>query len=158
MSRPSAYQEGIRLLARHELSVVALRARLLDREHSEGDVEAAIAHLLETGALDDRRVARSYARTAVQVKGRGRLRVQHELHEMGIAKEIASEALGEVFGDVDERTLVARALKKKLQSRPGKPDAGERARLYRYLMHLGFSPDAIRAALKPLGGGGDSIE
>jgi hypothetical protein len=36
--------------------------------------------------------------------------------------------------------------------------ADERARLYRHLMHLGFSPDAIRAALGPVGGGGDSIE
>src|SRR6185295_11144816 len=116
------------LLGRHELSVAALRARLLDRGHTEGDVDAAIAHLLETGALDDRRVARSYARTAVQIKGRGRLRVQHELHEMGIAKEIASEALGEVFGDVDERSLVARALQKKLRGRPRVTTADERAR------------------------------
>jgi regulatory protein len=158
MSRPSAYLDGLKLLGRRELSVAGLRARLLDREHPEVEVDAAIAHLLESGALDDRRVARAHARTAAQVKGRGRLRVQHELHEIGIPKDVAAEAIGEIFGDVDERSLIARALQKKLRGRPRVADAAERARLYQYLMRQGFSPAAIRAALKPLGGTADSIE
>ena len=34
---------------------------------------------------------------------------------MGIARDVAAEALGEVFGDLDERTLIARAIQKKLR-------------------------------------------
>jgi SOS response regulatory protein OraA/RecX len=132
--------------------VAELRARLLDREHPAADVDAAIAHLLETRALDDERVARAYARTAATVKGRGRLRIMRELHAMGIAKEIVSAALADVFGDLDERTLIARALQKKLRGRPRIGSAAEHARLYQYLMRQGFSPAVSIAGLRKVGG------
>jgi len=148
---PSAYLDGLRLLSRRELSVADLRARLLGREHPAGEVDAAIAHLLETRALDDARVARAFARTSASVKGRGRLRVMRELSQMGIAKEVAGEALSEVFGDLDERSLIARALQKKMRGKPKAVDRTEGARLYQYLMRQGFSPAAIVDALKKLG-------
>jgi regulatory protein len=148
----SAYLDGLRLLARRELSVVGLRLRLLDREHPAEEVDIAIARLLETRALDDQRVARACARTSVNVKGRGRLRVMRELHDMGIAKDVAAEALAEVFGELDERSLIARALQKKLHGRAKIADRAEYARLYQYLMRQGFSPAAIVQSLRKLGG------
>ncbi len=150
---PSAYLDGLRLLGRRELSVAQLRARLIDREHPSEEVDAALAHLLETRALDDGRVARAFARTAVKVKGRGRLRVMRELHAMGIAKDVVAEALAEVFGDLDERTLITQALQKKLRGRPRVASPAENARLYQYLMRQGFSPAAVVAALRKQGRG-----
>jgi SOS response regulatory protein OraA/RecX len=138
--------------------VAELRARLLDRDHPAVDVDAAIAHLLETRALDDERVARAYARTAATVKGRGRLRIMRELHAMGIAKEIVSAALADVFGDLDERTLIARVLQKKLRGRPRIASAAEHARLYQYLMRQGFSPAVSMAGLRKVGGRGEPEE
>jgi regulatory protein len=151
----STYADALRLLARRELSVKELKDRLLDREHPSEEIDRAVEHLLETKALDDGRVARAYARTAANVKGRGRLRVMRELHEMGIAKDIAGEALAEVFADVDERALIARALQKKMRGRPRIADRAEQARLYQYLMRQGFTPAGISAALKRLGGGSE---
>ena len=90
----SAYSDGLKLLARRELSVADLRTRLLDREHSPNETEEAIAKLLETGALDDRRVARAYARTASKIKGRGRVRVTRELQAMGIPRDVIAAASG----------------------------------------------------------------
>jgi regulatory protein len=148
----SAYLDGLRLLARRELSVKELRDRLLDRQHAQDDVDRAIEYLLETGALDDARVARAYARTAANVKGRGRLRVMRELTAMGVAKETISEALAEVFADVDERSLIAKALQKKMRGRPRLASAAEHARLYQYLMRQGFTPAGIMAALRKVGG------
>ena len=148
----SAYLDGLRLLGRRELSVKQLRDRLLAREHAPDDIDRAIARLLETRALDDARVARAYARTAATVKGRGRLRVMRELNAMGIAKETAGEALAGVFADVDERSLIAKALQKKLRGRPRIANAGEHARLYQYLMRQGFTPAGIMAALRKMGG------
>ena len=153
IARMSAYQDGLRLLSRRELSVHDLRARLLDRDHPADEVERALEHLLETRALDDGRVARAHARTAAGVKGRGRLRVMRELAAMGIAKTIASEAVAEAFADTDERSLVAKAIHKKLRGRTKLADAGERARLYQYLMRQGFTPAAIAEAMKRLRGG-----
>jgi regulatory protein len=150
----SAYLDGLRLLARRELSVKQLRDRLVDREHPADEIDRAIEHLLETKALDDARVARAYARTASNVKGRGRVRVMRELSAMGIAKDTASEAVAEVFADVDERGLIAKALQKKMRGRPRIADAAEHARLYQYLMRQGYTPAGISAALRKLRGGG----
>ena len=141
---------ALKLLARRELSVEGLRSRLRDREYSEADISAAIEHLLETGALDDGRVARAYARTAVGVKGRGRLRVLRELQAIGIDRQTAAEAVAEVFGDLDERSLIAKAIQKKLRGRPIK-DRAERVRLYQHLLRQGFSPAGVTHALRALG-------
>ena len=152
----SAYIDGLRLLSRRELSVKELRDRLKDREHPADEIERAIEHLLETKALDDERVARAYARTASKVKGRGRLRILRELSAMGIAKATAGEAVAEVFADVDERELIAKALQKKMRGRPRIANVAEHARLYQYLMRQGFTPAGISAALRKLRGGGEN--
>ena len=143
------------MLARRELTVEGVRSRLRDREYSNTEISAAVDRLLETGALDDARVARAYARTAAAVKGRGRLRVVRELHAMGVARQTAAEAVAEVFGDLDERAMIAKALQKKLRGRAKLRDQGERARLYQFLMRQGFSTAAVAAALRKLGGRDD---
>jgi regulatory protein len=150
----SAYADGLRMLARRELSVEEIRARLLHRQHSPQTVDTAIRQLLDSGALDDRRVAAAYARTAAKVKGRGRLRVLRELAAMGIAKEIAAEAVGDVFGDMDERALISRAIQKKMRGKTKLASPQERARLYQFLMRQGFTPAGIAAALRSVKGEG----
>jgi regulatory protein len=144
----AARTEGLKLLARRELSVAGVRARLQDRGFSAEDIEAALARLIESGALDDGRVARAHAQTAATVKGRGRLRVMRELLQMGISSEVASQALGEVFGELDERSLIAQALQRKLRGRAKLTDQHEYARMYQYLMRQGFSPAGVTAALR----------
>lgn len=146
----SAYSDGLKLLGRRELSVAEMRSRLVDREHSAEATDQAIEKLLETRALDDQRVARAYARTAARVKGRGRLRVARELQSMGIARDVIVEAVAEVFGDIDERTMIDRAVQKKLRgTRPSTVQA--RARLYQFLMRQGFTSSSISAALRRVG-------
>jgi regulatory protein len=154
----SAYSDALQLLARRELSEKQLRDRLIDRDHQHDEIDRVIAHLLESKALDDGRVARAYARTAAGVKGRGRLRVMRELSTMGIARDVANEALAEVFADVDERALIAKALQKKMRGRPRITNAAEHARLYQFLMRQGFTPAGITAALRKVGGRADPGE
>jgi regulatory protein len=155
--RRSAYLDALHLLGRREVSVAECRARLRERDHPEAEIEPAIAHLMETGALDDRRVALAFARTSANVKGRGRLRIQRELQIKGISHEVAAEALAEVFGDADERALVSKALQRKLRGRTRLSDPSEYARLYQFLMRQGFTPAAVIAELRKLKGkGGDA--
>ncbi|MEX1127401.1 MAG: regulatory protein RecX [Vicinamibacterales bacterium] len=153
----SAYLDGLKLLGRRELSVTQLRSRLIDRDHPAEETDEAIATLLENGALDDRRVARAYARTASKIKGRGRLRVSRELQAMGIAKEVVAEAVAEVFSDLDERALIDRAIQKKLRGGKKPSTMQERARLYQFLMRQGFTPAAVSAALRRVGGAADEL-
>ena len=147
MPQRTAYVEGLQLLGRRELSSAQLRARLLERDHSPEDVDRALALLIENRALDDTRVAAAYVRTALKVKRRGRLRIRRELQAMGIADDVASAALAEAFGDVDERSLVAEALRKKLRGKKI-TSAAEYARVFQFLMRQGFSPATVTAALR----------
>jgi regulatory protein len=145
-----AYTDALRLLAGRELSVSRCRARLLDRDHDPADVDLAIERLLEDGSLNDARVARAYARTAVNVKGRGRLRVARELREMGIDRDVAAAALADVFGELDERSLVARAVQKKLRGRAKPSTPADYARIYQHLLRQGFSPSTASAEVRRL--------
>ena len=151
----SAYTDALQLLARRELTEKELRDRLIDRDHPRDEIDRVVAHLLESKTLDDSRVARAHARTAADVKGRGRLRVMRELNAMGVARETATEAVAEVFAEVDERALISKALQKKMRGKSRISDAAEHARLYQYLMRQGFTPAAILAALRKLGGRSD---
>jgi len=145
-----AYTDALRLLAGRELSVSRCRARLLERDHPPDDVDLAIERLLEDGSLNDARVARAYARTAVNVKGRGRLRVGRELHEMGIARDVAAAALADVYGELDERSLVARAVQRKLRGRSKPASPADFARIYQHLLRQGFSPSTASAEVRRL--------
>ena len=147
-----AYTDALRLLAGRELSVSRCRARLLDRDHDPADIDQAIERLVDDGSLNDARVARAYARTAVNVKGRGRLRVARELQELGIARDVAAAALTEVFGELDERSLIARAVQKKLRGRPKPSTPADFARIYQHLLRQGFSPSAASAEVRRLRG------
>jgi regulatory protein len=144
----SAYLDALHLLARRELSIRQVRDRLRDREHDTADIDRAIEHLIETKALDDERVANAYVRTALKIKGRGRLRIQRELQAIGIDRDIASQAVADAFGDVDERTLISAAIRKKLRGKAKLDSPAEYARLYQFLMRQGFSPGGVTAALR----------
>ena len=154
MPERTAYVDALHLLGRRELSVQQLRERLIEREHDRHDVDRAVDLLIENKALDDARVAAAYVRTALKVKGRGRLRIQREMQEMGIPKEIAAEALAEAFGEVDERALVTRALQKKLRGNQKIATRAEYARVFQFLMRQGFSPATVTAVLRARRPGG----
>jgi regulatory protein len=154
----SAYVDGLQMLARRELSTTQVKARLLERQHAAEDVDAAIERLRETGALDDARVARAYVETALKVKGRGRLRIQRELDEMGIPREIAAAAVADAFGEVDERRLIVKAIAKKLHGRHRIDTPQEYGRVYQFLIRQGFSPAAVSAALRAYRKGADPLE
>jgi regulatory protein len=154
----TAYVDALHLLGRRELSVQQLRDRLLEREHDREDVDRAIDLLLENKALDDARVAAAYVRTALTIKGRGRLRIQRELQMMGIAKDAAAEALADAFGDVDERTLIAKALQKKLRNKQKIATPAEYARVFQFLIRQGFSPAGVTAVLRRHRKGSDPLE
>jgi regulatory protein len=156
MPERTAYVDALHMLGRRELSVQQLRGRLLEREHSRDDVDRAIDLLIENKSLDDARVAGAYVRTALRIKGRGRLRIQRELQVMGIPKDVAAEALATAFGEVDERSLINKALEKKLRHDRKLTTPAEYARLFQFLMRQGFSPASVTAVLRARRKGGPS--
>ena len=145
---PSAYHVALRLLARRELSTGQLRDRLTRRELPSSEVEAAIARLTHERAVDDTRTALAYARRAAEVKLRGQSRTRREIEALGIAPEIARRAVAEVFDEVDEESVLTRAIAKRLDGRIR--DRAQFRRLYQTLLRQGFPPDRVAAALVAL--------
>ncbi len=149
-----AYLDGLKMLARRELSEKQVRTRLERREYDSNDIDAAVARLRSQGAIDDTRTARAIARTAASVRGHGKRRARMQVDAAGIDRAVASMAVDEVFRDIDAHALLHAALVKRLRGRTAIADNRERARLFRYLLGQGFEPDRISEALRAFVDGG----
>lgn len=142
-----AYVDGLKMLARRELSEAQVRQRLARSGHAKDDIERAVARLREERAIDDERVAGAIARTAVSLKKRGRLRATRQIEQAGIARSVAARAVADVYGEVDGEALLDAALAKRLRVGARIADDRQFQRLYRYLLAQGFESDRIMAAL-----------
>jgi regulatory protein len=143
MTSSSAYLDGLKMLARRELSEQQVRQRLARRSHDRDAVDQAVARLKEERAIDDARTAGAIARTETSIKRRGKFRVQRKIESAGIASATAKQAVDEVFATIDDRALIEAALARRLRGRDLVKDEVEFARLYRYLIGQGFEADRV---------------
>ena len=143
-----AYVAGLTLLARRELAEAQLRTRLSKRKFDEDDIETAVARLRRERALDDRRTAVACARTQVRIKHRGRARVVRQIEALGIARDVARDAVAEVFAEVDEAALLEHALDRRLRHGMTLSDPAVFRRVHRYLLGQGFAPDRVMTLLR----------
>jgi regulatory protein len=146
-----AFTVALTLLGARELSEAQLRTRLTRRQCDPADIDAAIDRLKGDGTLNDRRVALALARLESAIRHRGRARVIQKIKQAGIAGDVASDAVREVFEDVDERDLLRRALERRLKGRAARDlDDRARARVVRGVLAQGFSLEMILKELRTL--------
>jgi regulatory protein len=143
-----AYIAGLTLLARRELAEAQLRERLARRKFNQEDIDDAVARLRLEGALNDRRTAVACARTEVRLRHHGRARVVRRIEALGIARDVAREAVGEVFAEIDEAELLEHALERRLRRGPALNDPLAVQRMHRYLVSQGFDPSAVIGLLR----------
>ena len=142
-----AYVDGLKLVARRELSEQQVRQRLARKGHDADAIEDAVARLRDERAIDDARVAEAIARTETSLKRRGKLRVRMQIERAGIAKSVAKSATDAVFDGIDDDTLIEAALRKRLRQRDQIADDREFQRLYRFLVSQGFEHDRVMKTL-----------
>lgn len=136
---------ALRLLTRRDYTTSELRTKLLDREIPEDEVMSVLAELAESGALNDRRVAEAFVRSASALKGRGRIRISRELEQRGVDRAIIREALANL-PVADETTSIRRYLERKRL--PARLSPAEHRRVFGQLVRRGFSADLIATALR----------
>jgi regulatory protein len=143
-----AYVDGLKMLARRELSEAQVRQRLARRGHGQDAIDQAVSRLRDERAIDDARVAEAIARTETAVRRRGKVRVRLQIERSGVDRNVAAHAVDEVFAGLDADALLESSLDRRL--RGGATIAGDRdlQRLYRYLIGQGFDPERVVAALK----------
>jgi SOS response regulatory protein OraA/RecX len=132
------------------LSEYQVRQRLARRAIDSSSIDDAIARLTREGALDDRRVAGAFVRTAIRLKLRGPARLRSELRALGIDRAHAEEALAGVLAETAEPALLRQALRRRWP-RDEAPSPAQAARLYRALIRQGFTHANVRAALRGIG-------
>jgi len=145
-----AYVDGLKMLARRELSEAQVRQRLARKHHAPDEIDAAVARLVSEHAIDDARVAEAIARTETSIRRRGKLRVRMQIERAGIAKAVARHAVDEIFGALDDDALLEASLNKRLRGRTAIADDRELQRLYRYLVAQGFESDRALRRLHQL--------
>ena len=142
-----AYVTALGLLARRELAEAQLRTRLAKRKFQDDEIDAAMTRLRRERALDDRRTALACARTQVRIKHRGRARVVRHIEALGINRDIAREAVADVFAELDENALLEQALDRRLRHGLLSDPAVFR-RVHRYLLGQGFDPGRVTELLR----------
>ena len=143
----NAYVDGLKMLARRELSEKQVRDRLARKGHESDTIDDAVARLRAERALDDARVAEAIARTETGIRRRGKLRVQMQIQRAGIDKSTAKHAVDQVFDTIDDNALIEASLQKRLRGHDTIADDREFQRLYRYLAGQGFESDRIMKLL-----------
>jgi regulatory protein len=143
-----AYVTALGLLARRELAEAQLRTRLAKRKFTEDEIDAAMTRLRRERALDDRRTALACARTQVRIKHRGRARVVRHIEALGINRDIAREAVADVFAELDENALLEQALDRRLRHGLSLSDPAVFRRVHRYLIGQGFDPGRVTELLR----------
>ena len=147
-SERNAYLAGLKMLARRELTERQIRERLRRRGYDDEHVDAAVGRLKGDRSLDDSRVALAMARQEVSTRRHGRLRAQRQLEAAGLSPTLARQALDEIFSTVDQDTLIAAALGRRLRGSRSIEDDNEFRRLYRFLIGQGFDNDLVLRTLK----------
>ena len=133
-------------LARRDYCSAELAKRLAARGFEAPAVQAALAELSERHFLDDARYARAFVAVHAR-RGQGPVRIRHELVRVGLAAQLAEEALQEYAGQQGGWVALARAVRVR-RFGAGVPRArAEAGRQARFLHYRGFSTDHIRGAL-----------
>ena len=145
----AVYDRALNMLAVQGRSARDLRRRLVQKGEPPVLVDQAIERLTLLGLLDDARFARSLARSKAVGQGASRRRVQQEMFKRGVARDVADEAIAEVFEEeaVDESGNADAAARKKLRSLAGLDTETRRRRLYAFLARRGYAADVIRQTI-----------
>jgi regulatory protein len=143
---------ALRVLAFHARSEAQLRERLA--RAGFGEVAAdVLAWLRRLGYVDDAAYARGRARALLASGRAGPRLAERRLQAAGIprddARRAVAEALGAQAGAGDEVALCRAALQRKLRGAAAEDlDAKGRARVARFLLGRGFSPEAVSRVLR----------
>jgi regulatory protein len=164
------FEYAVGVLARKMRTVRDLR-RLMRNRAEEGDageraMDAVCARLKELGYLSDTRFAADYTRLRKENEKFGKRRVQQDLMQKGVHKELIATTLATAYDEVDEVGLAREYVARKRMKKPSGANAQkETARVMGRLMRAGFSSRAIYKVLRewdlpeeamPVEGGADS--
>jgi regulatory protein len=147
------FEYAVGALARRMRTERDLR-RLMKPRAEEGDagvraMDAVVNKLKELNYLSDTRFAEDYTRVRKEHEKFGKRRVQQDLMQKGVRKELVASTLETAYEDVDEAVLARQYIARKRMKQPSGENAKkETARAMNRLLRAGFSSRAIYKVLR----------
>ena len=142
---------AFRILAARPQSEKQLRERLLAKPWVEPEaVGLCITRLKELGYIDDAQFARNYAISRVGSKAVGRARVARELAGKKVSQDTIEKAVGSVFDEAGEESVIDRAIEKRIRTHGWPSDRASAKRMFDHLARLGFEFSLIIRKLQAL--------
>jgi regulatory protein len=153
LGEAALFEYAVGALARKMRTVRDLR-RLMRSRAEEGDageqaMDAVVARLKELKYLSDTRFAADFTRMRKENEKYGRRRVQQDLVQKGVHRELVASTLEAAYEDVDEIALARQYIARKRMKQPtGANIQKETARAMNRLLRAGFSSRAIFKVLR----------
>ncbi|SNT30120.1 regulatory protein [Granulicella rosea] len=150
VGEPELFEYAVGTLARKMRTVRDLKRLMKPRAHEgeqgERDMDAVVTRLIELKYLSDTRFAADYTRMRKENQSFGRRRVQQDLAQKGVSKELVETTLAAAYDEADEVELARQYTVRKRMKPPA--DQKETVRTMNRLMRAGYSSNAIFKLLR----------
>lgn len=149
MTQEAGWRYALRLLTYRARSVRELRERLLERGLSKTASEQVVRRLKGVGLVNDRELAESVVRWAMDdSKPHSRREVEEKLRGLGIEPDLIEEAL-KPWTDAVENQMAVRYVRRRLGP-GGRASEADRGRAFRSAVQKGFAFPTVREAFRVL--------
>ena len=145
-----AKETAFRFLSYRPRSVEEIRRKLTEKNFSLLTIKRTLAKIEELGYLNDRGFAYDFARSSIENKQWGMIRIRATLVKKGISQEIITHTTAKITETYDLTQVARRALETKFTHfrSPQLVDKKIKDRAVNYLRSKGFSWDIILSIIK----------
>ena len=138
LNKAQAY--ALMLLGYRERSLREIKIRMRQKGYEEKLVEKVVKYLKDRNLINDKRFTQLWAESRIK-KGYGRWRIQSELEQKGVNREITDEILKDLYSGIDEVQVALDLVEKKRWVSKEPPRLTER--VSNLLRRRGFSFEVI---------------
>lgn len=145
-SATQALQSLMRLCSRAEKSSGDALRLMRTWNVPEGERQGVLDKLIELRFIDDARYAEAYTREKSNIAGWGAKKIEFQLRQKGINKEIISRAISSVDTTQQEEQLTKK-LERKLHTTKANNSYELRGKLLRYALSMGYEYDSAKVII-----------
>ena len=145
-----AKNSAYRYLTYRPRSGAEIESKLRDKEFKDAVVRRVIDDLIRLGYVNDREFAWQWTLSRVRLRGFGRRRIEQELRNKGIDRDIIYETFAGLFEEYSEFETAKQAARKKLATLKSSDRETRRRRLAGFLERKGFPYEIISRVLREI--------
>jgi regulatory protein len=145
----NAKAAALRFLKIRPRSIAELKEKLEVKGFSSTEIEETLHDLMASGSLDDRAFTKSWINYRL-ARPFGFRRINQELKDKGIEKEIIEQAVAEIKSSYDPEKTVLDLAQRRWQRLPALDPQKKKKRVLDFLLRRGFEADIVIKILKYL--------